>query len=49
VKLSTETFDAGDVVELAYDDETITGAQYKVVAKEDIPALSDVWLIDHAW
>lgn len=48
-KLAGEVFDAGEAVEFAYDDDTITGIEYKVVAKKDIAARSDVWLVDHAW
>lgn len=42
-------FDVGSVVEFAYDLNTTTGVQYKVVAKQKIPKHSDVFLIDHAW
>eukprot|EP00455_Lapot_gusevi_P036465 TRINITY_DN4059_c0_g1_i11.p1 TRINITY_DN4059_c0_g1~~TRINITY_DN4059_c0_g1_i11.p1 ORF type:complete len:856 (+),score=223.63 TRINITY_DN4059_c0_g1_i11:130-2568(+) len=44
-KLVQQIFDAGNVFSLMFD----PNHGFRVVAKEDLNASEDVWLVDHAW
>lgn len=48
-KVTSQTFDAGSVFAFCVDEEAPVGQQYSLQTTCAIPALSDLFLIDHLW